>query len=174
MANLPVSNKSELMADIEQSWTRLNTAINRLTESQLTTIRDAQGWAVKDHISHLTRWERSVVFFLRGQPRHQSLGVDEALYLKGQDDAINAAMYQQTRDIPLEEALRESRDTHQQLLMLVESLTDADLQKRYREYLPDEPGKSDAVRAVDVIVSNSARHYDEHLGWIEALVSRPR
>jgi hypothetical protein len=174
MAKIPVITKSKLIADIEQSWTRFNTAINRLTDSQLTTVRDEQGWAVKDHISHLTRWERSVVFFLRGQPRHLSLGVEEALYLKDQDDAINSAMYRQTRDIPLEEVLREFRDTHQQLLKLLEPLTDADLQKRYRDYLPDEPGKGDDVLAVNVIVGNSAKHYDEHLGWIEVLVSQPR
>ena len=110
-----VSTKTELLSDIEQSWTRLDTTLNRLTESQLTAIQDAQGWTVKDHVIHLMRWERSVVFFLQGLPRHQGLGVEEAVYLKGPDDAINAVIYQQTRDVSVNEALAQFRATHQQL-----------------------------------------------------------
>jgi hypothetical protein len=131
-----VSTKKDLLSDMEQSWTRLNTALNKLTESQLTTIQDAQGWTVKDHVIHLTRWERSVVFFLQGLPRHQGLEVEEAVYLKGPDDAINAVIYQQTKNVSIDEALAQFRANHEQLLQLLGPLTDADLPKHYRDYLP--------------------------------------
>jgi hypothetical protein len=167
-----VSTKVELLSDIEQSWTRLNTALNQLTESQLTTIQDAQGWTVKDHLIHLTRWERSVVFFLQGLLRHQGLGVEEAVYLKGPDDAINAVIYQQTRDVSLRDALAEFRATHQQLLQILQPLTDDDLHKHYRDFLPEEPGDGDGPTAMNVIYGNTAHHFSEHLEWIEALVNK--
>ena len=47
-------------------------------------------------------------------------------------------------------------------------LTDADLHKPYREYLPDEAG--DNRSAIEVITSNTISHYQEHLDWIETLV----
>ncbi|HEU0296530.1 MAG TPA: ClbS/DfsB family four-helix bundle protein [Anaerolineales bacterium] len=166
-----VSTKVELLSDIEQSWTRLNAALNQLTDAQLTTIQDAQGWTVKDHVIHLTRWERSVVFFLQGLPRHQGLSVEEALYLEGSDDAINAAIYQETREISLD-ALAQFRAIHQQLLQLLQPLTDDDLQKRYRDYLPQEPGDGDGPTAMNVIYGNTAHHFNEHLEWIEALTNK--
>jgi hypothetical protein len=168
-----VSTKAELLSDIEQSWTHLNAALNQLTDAQLTTtVGDAQGWTVKDHVIHLTRWERSVVFFLQGLPRHQGIGVEEALYLEGSDDAINAAIYQETREISLGDALAEFRATHQQLLQLLQPLTDDDLQKHYRDFLPQEPGDGDGPTAMNVIYGNTAHHFSEHLEWIEALIDK--
>ena len=165
-----VVTKTELLSEIKKSWTRLNTALNKLTESQLTAIQDDQGWTVKDHVIHLTRWERSVVFFLQGLPRHQGLDVEEAVYLKGPDDAINAVIYQQTKDVSGNEALAEFRATHQQLVQLLQPLTDNDLHKYYRDYLPQEPGDGVGPPAINVIYGNTAHHFDEHLEWIETLV----
>ena len=172
MTEQPISIKTELLADIERNWTALNAALDRLTETQLTTIQDAQGWTVKDHVIHMMRWERSVVYFLQRQPRHLGLGVEETLYLKGSDDSINAAIFQQTSSLALSDALLQFRETHQQLLGLLKPLTDADLQKRYREFLPDEPGDGGGPPAINVIIGNTAHHFAEHLGWIEALVSK--
>ena len=171
MTERRVATKAELLSDIEHAWAALDAALGRLTETQMTTIRDAQGWAAKDHLIHLAHWERSVVFFLQGKPRHAGLDVEEALYLRGGDDEINAAIFQRRKDDPLGEALAQFRDIHQQLLQLLQPLTDADLQRPYRHYLPDEPGEGDGPSAINVIYGNSAQHFTEHLAWIEALVS---
>ncbi len=174
MTERQVTTKAELLSDIEHAWAALNAALGRLTETQMTTIRDAQGWTVKDHLIHLAHWERSVVFFLlfflQGKPRHAGLDVEEALFLKGDDDEINAVIFQRRKDDPLGEALAQFRDIHQQLLQLLQPLADADLQRPYRHYLPEEPGEGDGPPAINVIYGNSARHFAEHLAWIEALV----
>ena len=172
MTERQVMTKAELLADIEPAWAALNAALDRLTQTQMTTFADAQGWTVKDHLIHLTAWERSMVFFLQGQPRHIGLGVDEALYLEGNDDDINAVIHQQCKDLPVAEALEQFRDTHQQLMTLLQPLTDADLQKPYRHYLPDEPGEGDGPPAINLIYGNTAHHFTEHLAWIEALVNK--
>ena len=172
MTEHQVTTKAELLTEIEHSWAALNTVLDRLSETQMTAPRDAQGWTVTDHLIHLTAWERSVVFFLQGKPRHEGLGVDEAIYLKGTDDEINAVIQQQRQDLSPAEALARFRRTHQQLLTLLQPLTDGDLSKRYRHYLPDEPGEGDGPPAINVIYGNSAHHFAEHLGWIEALVGQ--
>ncbi|MGQ0603195.1 MAG: DinB family protein [Anaerolineales bacterium] len=172
MTERQVTTKAELLADTEQSWSALNAALDRLTEAQLTTTRDAQGWSVKDHLVHLTAWERSMVYLLNGRARHEGLGVDEAIYLKGEDDEINAVIQAQQKDLPLTTALAQFRAVHQQLLHALEPLTDADLQLPYRHYLPDEPGEGDGPPVLNMIYGNSADHFAEHLGWIESLVGK--
>ena len=162
--------KAELMAEMEQSWQALNATLLRLTETEMTLPRDAQGWSVKDHLVHLVFWEQSVVFLLQGRPRHEALGVDEALYLNEIDDEINDVIQQQHKDLALDETLARLRSTHQQLLDLLHPLSDDDLRKPYRHYLPQEPGQGDGPHVINVIYGNSAGHISEHLPWMEALV----
>ena len=170
MSDQHVTTKAELLVEIEHAWTTLNAALDRLTEAQMSVPQDAQGWTIKDHLIHLTFWERSVIFFIQGQPRHQGLGIEKLLYLKGSDDEINAAIYQQHKDLSVSETIAQFRSTHQQLLKVLQPLTDPDLQKLYRHYLPDEPGEGDGPPALNVIYGNSAHHFAEHLPWITALV----
>lgn len=63
----PRYTKAELATEIEAAWTRLNGALDRLNQAQMTDIRDAQGWAVKDHLVHMAAWERSVAVYLSSQ-----------------------------------------------------------------------------------------------------------
>jgi hypothetical protein len=168
MMNRPANTKAELLAAIEPAWVTLIAELDRLTDGQKTSIKDAQGWSVKDHLIHMAAWERSVVFFLQGQPRYAGLEVDQALYKNGTFDDINAAIFQQHKAMSLAEAMAQLRDVHRQLMQLLQPLTDADLQKPYRAYLPDELG--DDRLAIDVIYSNTAGHFREHLDWIETLV----
>lgn len=164
--------KDELMKDIDRTWPALNAALDKLTESQMADIRDAEGWAVKDHLTHLAAWERSMVFMLQGKSRHQGLGVSEKLYLEGNDDPINAAIQHLHRDVTPEEAQAQLEDIHGQLMGLLERMTDEDLLKPYSHYLPNEQQNSDDSPIFFRIHGNTAGHFEEHLGWIESLVSK--
>jgi hypothetical protein len=59
------------------------------------------------------------------------------------------------------------RQTHQDMLIAVEGLSEADLAK---PYVPDDP--TDSRRLVDGIIANSYEHDLEHQGWIEELLTR--
>jgi hypothetical protein len=172
MTEKPITTKSELLAAIDENWINLKAVLDHLTEAQLTTIRDAAGWSAKDHVIHLTRWERSVVTFLQHQPRHLGLGVDEMLYLHASEDEVNAAIFEKTRGLALVDALRQFRENHQELLELLKPLSEADLHKHYRDFLPDEPGEGDGPLAIDFIVGDTSGHYASHQEWIEVLVNK--
>lgn len=171
MSEKRVTTKAALFADIDRNWTALQAALEQLSPATMT-IHDDQGWTVKDHISHLYYWERSALYFLQGKPRHTGLEVDEALYLHGGEDAINAAIFQKQRHLSLGDALAAWRAVHQELLTALQPLTDDDLQKPYRHYLPDEPGDGDGPPAMNVVYGNSAHHFAEHLAWIAALATK--
>ena len=166
--------KTELMKEIESAWKRLQAALDRLTEAQLASEKDLVGWAVKDHVLHIAAWECSVVFLLQGRPRHAGLGISEDLYLSGSVDEINTAVFERYAEVPPDEALARLRDVHILMLAVLRPLSDADLRKPYRDYLPDEAGEGDGPPVINIVYGNTAGHYAEHLVWIEALVSGQR
>ena len=171
MSDEVIATKEALLAAIDEAWPRLNESLDRLATEDFTAHQDAEGWTVKDHVVHLAAWERSVVFLLGGRPRHAGLGVSEPLYLSGGEDAINRAVTQANKHISVASALEQLRTVHGEMMVRLASLDDAALQRRYRFYLPDEPGEGDGPPVLGVIYSNTANHYAEHLPWIEAIVA---
>lgn len=165
-----VDTKAELLELIERDWQALNRFIEGLTPAQLIQIRNAEGWAIKDHLAHLTAWEQSVIAFLKGEPRHEGLGIPEAMFLNEHYDVMNDVIFRQRQHEPLDTVLDNWRTAHDQLLALVNALDDDDLQKPYAHYLPDQPGEPDPRRAMDVIYGNTAPHFHEHQGWMEAML----
>jgi hypothetical protein len=161
--------KAELMKEIDSTWPQLNAALDRLTNEQMTNIRDAEGWAVKDHLTHLAAWERSMVYLFQGKPRHEGLGVDERLYLEGSEDEINAAIQQRSKDLTPAEARNQLRDAHERLMALLEPMSDEDLLKPYSHFLPVEPGQDDGSPIFFRVYGNTAGHFKLHLDWITAL-----
>jgi hypothetical protein len=169
MADERPVTKAQLLQETNQAWSELNTALDNLTDAQMTDIRDPQGWAVKDHLTHLAAWERSMVFLFEGRPRHEGLGVDEQVYREGGDDGINAAIQARDNDLTAAEARSQLRDVHAQLMQIVEPMSDEDLMKPYSHFLPGEPGRDDSSPIFFRVHGNTAGHFEEHLGWIKEL-----
>lgn len=165
----PRHSKADLMREIDQAWTRLNSALDRLSEEQLTGISDPQGWTIKDHLVHIAAWESSVTAFIEGRPRHEGLGVDEQVYASGDDDTINAAIQEPKKNISLSEAKSIFRDAHSRLLNLLEPMSDDDLYRANSDFQPAGTSERDERPIIGMIFSNTAGHYSEHQGWIEEL-----
>jgi hypothetical protein len=148
-----------------------------LSEEQRITWLDANGWLVKDHLGHLTAWERGTVFLLKKQSRPDGLGIVEATFLNHDGDELNALLHLRTKDRSLHDVLVDFRQVHQDLRTTLDQFTYADLLKTYSDYQPDEPGEDDGT-PIPAWVAGIANHYDEHRGWIEwrehSLVCRGR
>jgi uncharacterized protein len=166
-----IRTKAELMASIDESWRDLNLALEQLGEAGLTSHQDSQGWTVKDHIGHVAAWERSARYFLEGKPRYEALGVDEALFLEGDDDKINAAIHEQQQHRSAAELLAELRREHGRLAALLEPMSDDDLQKPLRHYDPNVTSAAADRPVLNLIYGNTADHFREHQKWIEALAA---
>jgi len=170
MSDEIAANKTQLLAHIERDWTAINALFDSLTEAQLTDIRNPDGWAIKDHIAHLTAWEQSVIAFLTGKPRHTGLDVPEAVYSNDHIDKINAVIFNKRKDLPLDEVRQTFQSIHQHLMGLIAPLTDDDLKKPYTHYLPDESGEGQGPPAINLIRGNTTEHYREHQEWIEDML----
>lgn len=170
MTETNVTTKQELLAAIDREWLALQSALARLDEAQMTGVHDAEGWTVKDHLIHLAAWERSVIYLLQGKPRYEALGVDKSVYARHDFEEINAIIHRQIADVTSQQVQAELESVHQQLLALLEPLSDDDLHRPYYHYLPAEP--DDDRLTIDVINGNSAEHFREHLVWMAALVAK--
>jgi hypothetical protein len=163
------NTKTQLFADMERDWRALHAHLARLTEQQMTSVHDPEGWAVKDHLAHLAAWEESILVLFQDKPRHQGLGVAEELYASGSFDAVNAAIYEQRKDLSLDQVLSRLQSTHDQLLALVRPLSDDELNRPASSYFRNL-SPAERRRLADLVRENTAEHYAEHLEWIEALV----
>lgn len=160
--------KAELTTLIAASWADFNALLDRLGPGQWAA-RDAQGWSTAEHIAHLARWEMSAACLLTGRPRHVGLGIDAALYLQGPTDAINAEIHRQISGVSADAARTALANAHRDLLAALEPTSSEDLYRRYRSYLPDEPGDGDGPPALNVVLANTSDHYREHTPWVQAL-----
>lgn len=158
--------KAELLKKIAATWEALHARLGQMNESQLTSRRSAEGWTVKDHLAHLAVWEKSALAIARGEPRHLALGIAEADYRSRDFEQINALIQAHHSERPLAEILAEWRETHAQLLAVINALTDADLQRPDTDFLPGEIG----VPLIDRIIGNTVEHYEEHLTWFSTLL----
>jgi hypothetical protein len=146
-----------ILTRFEGAFAALEQTLKRLDDRQLTEIRDPAGWAAKDHLIHVALWEQALLAKADGRARHEALGVDAATDAKGWE-AINAAIFVNTRHRSLPDVLDTLRRTHAEtrarLAAAVERAGDAGA----ASLLADTP--------------DYVEHYDQHRGWIEELVGR--
>ena len=85
-----VTTKQDLIASTTTAWHTLVTYVDGLTAEQWTEPRDAAGWSVKDHVSHVTLWDRAVIEAFRNQaPMQETLGISETAWSAGSFDPMN-------------------------------------------------------------------------------------
>ena len=161
-------NKAELLERIGSSYAALEAALGRLDATQLTTPIDGT-WSAKDMLAHLTGWEQIMLHFhVGGQPFEQvaQLGV---AYASTPVDVINEALYQRERNRPLDEVLAAFRRSHRELLVALDRMSDADLQ---RDYTPPGRDASSSGKLIDWVIGDTYEHYDEHRATIERAFAR--
>lgn len=162
-------DKAELMERIDGARGLLLETIGRLSEAQLVEPGLFDGWSVKDHLSHVATWERSLAALLQGRPCYAAMNVDRHTYASGDTDAVNALIFLHTKDRSLSEALADFEQAHTELLGVLAGLSDADLLRTYRHYQPDEPGSDSGAPVIGWIAGNTYEHYAEHQTWVEAV-----
>ena len=163
-----MSEPNSVIAPIEKGWNELNALIHLLGDEGLLLTGD-DGWAVKDHLAHVAAWEASLVGLLDGSDRAVAMGITASD--DDDTDSINAAIWSLHHGGTPAQAVEYFRETHADLMRLLEKLTDADLQLPYNHYQPDQPrDPSDNRPALDWVAGNTWEHYTEHLDWINQVI----
>ena len=164
--------KAEILENIAQGRAEFEEMLSQLSEAQLTA-PGKEGWAVKDHLTHIAAWEQGVAALLRKQPRYRAMGagVEEAIRAGKDFDAPNDVIYKLHKDKSLRAVMEYFHSAHRDLLAAIHLLTDADLLKPYAHYQPDEPREDDTTPVLRWIGGNTYGHYEEHAEWIKAIIA---
>jgi hypothetical protein len=144
-----MNRKASLLRLIQMEHTQLEALLTTLNEEQLLRPNVTGSWTVKDVLAHLTWWEQAMISEVLS-------GVELDPGLGGQpwsSERANVLMVEAKRETPLSEVLAAFHDSYQQILQMVEGLTEADLtnDERYTH-----------------LANNTGNHYAEHRRWIEA------
>jgi uncharacterized damage-inducible protein DinB len=157
---------------IADARSTLERAIEGRSERELTELRDAAGWSVKDHLYHLAAWERGMIYLLQKRPRDEGMGIDERSFIELDADAINAIIFEQHKDLPLSEVLETFDAVHRDMVSLLSTMSWSDLARAYSYYAPDEPGETRDQPVLYWVFGNTAGHFEEHCAWIEEILAQ--
>lgn len=165
-------DKTELLGRIRRSRAALEETLSSLSEEQLTR-SGPSGWSIKDHLAHLATWELGIVELLHRRPRFAAMLVGEAVYQDKSEDEINELIYRRHAGLPPAEVMEKFQSVHRQMMATLEAMSEEDLFKPYASYVPE--GKEDRRDPViHWIMGNTYEHFDEHNGYIRALLSEWR
>ena len=149
------------LATVRASRTAFDEALAQVPAERMLEPGLTGPWSVKDVVAHIGWFEQQMVSLIRA---HALVGSD--LWQLPPHER-NDAIYLELRDRSLDEVRDESARGFRELLDVLATLEDADLEDpaRFPGMLPDwRPG--------DILAQNTHEHYDAHraglLKWLEA------
>jgi hypothetical protein len=155
---------AELRERIGSSYAALEYTIAQLSDAQLTTPIDGS-WSAKDLLAHVAAWEQIMIHFHVGDRSFEDVtGLTSVPYATTAVDQINEALYARDRDLPLAQVLQSFRGSHQELLAMLDGMSEADLRKHYT------PAGRSGGQLIEWIIGDSYDHYDEHRATLERLL----
>jgi hypothetical protein len=162
----PPTSKPELLALIRERWDVLQDLLSRLNDEELERPL-GDGWSAKSHIAHLDAWEVSLTSLLRKQDRGAAMELPPGMWERHDLEEINAFIAKRAEGQRLRDVRDSALSTHTDVMQLLDSLTQEDLEKSYSHYQPFDPEPNPAPVA-GWVHGNTWDHYNEHIGWLEA------
>ncbi len=157
-------SKAELIEAMLSARGRLDSLISQIPRSKMALSGACGEWSVKDVVAHITSCDRwmGLTLALRCQKPPDFWVEDIPL------EAANRRIYEENRDLPLDQVLQESEDVWGEILEGTRAQSEA--------YLFSEQsvqGVPHTFKPCDVLKSESYGHYLDHvpalLAWIRAL-----
>jgi hypothetical protein len=155
------SSTTELLGEIEREWSVLIHVVDRLTPKQMIT-PDAGGWSPKDNLAHLAEWLKILMaYHMDKQPAHRVLAVAPEVTRDWDMDTINQVLFERNQFRPVGEILDELKQTYQEVITRLESISFDELMKPCHA---DDPEK---LSLLALILGNTSGHFAEHRSTME-------
>lgn len=149
-----MTSKAELLGAVREERAALEEAVDALEEGQMLDPVFDGGWSVKDTLAHITAWEQLMIGWveqsLRGEEPQRPVTGDDWV------DRLNARLYEENADRPLDEVLEEFAGSYQEALALVERLEEDDL------FDPERFPWRDGSPLWQMVAANTNWHYKDH------------
>lgn len=154
-------NKAMLISALEDSHKKLTEKLSNFSDQEMTELQTDDGWAIKDILSHLVRWEAELVKLLWQLRQGQR---PTTVHFTGMDiDEINSRWLAEDRSRPLERILDDFQGVRRQTIRRIGSFSDQELNDPQR--YPWLKGQS----LSEWVAEDSFEHEAEHLRQITEL-----
>jgi len=121
------TSKHDLLEAIERERGKLDAVLATLTPEQMIEPGVVGEWSVKDVMAHLAEWERMALGWYRAGLRGEAPEVPAPGFKWNQTPQLNLAIFEKHRDRPLEEVVAWFRSSREEILGVIESLSEEDL-----------------------------------------------
>jgi hypothetical protein len=146
-------SREELLEKIKSSRKQLEDLMTKIPEEDFLRPVFDGGWTLKDMLSHIVSWEQKMITWI-GEAAEGKLpempNGDAAV------DALNAAFYQENKDLSLEDARQAFKRSYPQALAVAENTPDEVL---YTENLFE--GRKNPFWIT--VAANTYWHYNDHI-----------
>ena len=157
--------KAEVLELIRNAHDELEQAIGPMTDEQISAPTGDSVWSIKDHLAHITAWERVLLrSHIEGQPYAQAVEGNEPLPQFNTVDEINDWFYQQSKDKSLADVRANFQNMYQDVIATIEQVSETELLEGKSKVRPEDS-------LLEVIAANTWEHYEEHTATIRRLVA---
>jgi uncharacterized damage-inducible protein DinB len=157
----------EVHAYLDAARGRLLAVVEPRSDEEIARV-GPEGWSVKDHLTHLAMWERSMHAVLTGGDKAAALGVPAEVYASPGYDDTNEIIRARWAGVSRAEAMAMLAEARAGTLAILAGMTYDDLMRPYAHYQPGSPEKTDPVAYW--LAGNTWQHDDEHRPWVEGLL----
>lgn len=147
--------KPELLKEISFEKERLDSLIDKLPSDRMMEPGVTPGgWSIKDILAHLVGWQRMILSFHAAELRGEIAEIPGYGLTWRETPKLNSIIFEKHKDLSLDEVLSEYRSSHNEMLRLLDEVSDEDLVsvRRFR-WLGPSWTVSDYIRA------ETASHY---------------
>ena len=153
--------KADFISNVYAARQEFNSIVDGLTVDQMLQPGVCGEWSVKDLVAHIAWYEREMISVLETHALTGSDLWDLTL------EQRNAAIYAVNKDRLLRDVLTEARLVSVDLVRLLPTLSEADLNDA-----SGFPGMPFDWQPWQVIASNTYEHYADHLGEIRKVFGK--
>ena len=119
--------KAELLESIHEMRVLLNKKFSKLTPQQMVWPGSMDDWSVKDILAHLVDWEQRFIGWYEAGQRGEVPETPAPGYKWSELPRLNQAGYEEHKDESLEEVLELYRKSHQEIVELVEGMSEGEI-----------------------------------------------
>lgn len=121
------TSKTELVEAANKELALLRMEIASLSPEQLVEPDIVGSWSVKDVFAHLTAWHQMALGWYEAGLRGESPELPAPGFKWNQTPALNEQIYEQYRDMPLDEVMAAFERTNATTMALIAQLSDEEL-----------------------------------------------
>lgn len=163
-----MQSKAELLEKIQQGREQMESAFARVGDERMLEPALEGGWTPKDMLAHLGWWEHRVTRLYDALSNGR---LPDSIHDGLELEDLNAKVYNDHRDMPLDEVRRFERDGYEKVLALAEGAPEDDL------FNPQRFAWTEGDPFYGWIEGNTYGHYEEHvealLAWLDGKLGAP-